>query len=125
MNFLIIKYKKDIENIVKHACYCCKTLYITFQIFLFSKLYIKKLPTDLKMKKIKDRILICNYCGKKIDCGKKLNMTLPKHIINNKSNLKFVPILNKIEECLIGPCLHSHKYSNYKGINNMECMETL
>jgi hypothetical protein len=25
----IIKYKKDIENIAKHACYYCKTLHIS------------------------------------------------------------------------------------------------
>ncbi len=35
----IIKYKKDIENIAKHACYCCKTLCFAFQIHLVSKLY--------------------------------------------------------------------------------------
>jgi hypothetical protein len=31
-------------------------------------------------------------------------MTLGEHITNNQSNFKFVPILNKIKECLIAPC---------------------
>jgi hypothetical protein len=42
----IIKYKKDIEDVAKHACYCCKTLCFTFQIRLLSKLYFNKLPND-------------------------------------------------------------------------------
>jgi hypothetical protein len=32
-------------------------------------------------------------------------MTLCEHITNNQSNFKFVPILNKIEEHIIAPCL--------------------
>jgi hypothetical protein len=99
----IIKYKKDIEDVVKHACYCCKTLCFTFQIHLHSKLYFTKLPNDLKNEKIEDLIFICNSCQKKIDCGKQLNMNLREHITNSQSNFKFVPILNKIEECLIAP----------------------
>jgi hypothetical protein len=42
----IIKYKKDIEDIAKHACSCCKTLCFTFQIHLLYKLYFNKLPND-------------------------------------------------------------------------------
>jgi hypothetical protein len=42
----IIKYKKDIEDIAKHACNCYKTLCFTFQIRLISKLYFNNLSND-------------------------------------------------------------------------------
>jgi hypothetical protein len=47
----IIKYMKKIEDIAKHACYCCKTLCFAFQMCLAFKLYFKKLPNKFKMKK--------------------------------------------------------------------------
>jgi hypothetical protein len=53
-------------------------------------------------------MFICNFCEKKIDCGKQLNMTLREHITDNKSNFKFVPILNKIEQCLIAPLFRTN-----------------
>jgi hypothetical protein len=58
--FFNIKYKKDIEDVVKHACYCCKILCFAFQIRLFFKLYFNKLPNDLKNEIIEDFIFICN-----------------------------------------------------------------
>jgi hypothetical protein len=58
----IIKYKKNIENIVKHACHSCKTLCFAFQIHLVSKLYFNKLPNDFINEKIEDPIFICNSC---------------------------------------------------------------
>jgi len=67
------------------------------------------------MKKIEDPIFICNYCQKKFDCGKQLNMTLHEHIINNQSNFKFVPILSKIEEHLIVPHLAFAQIFQLKG----------
>jgi hypothetical protein len=104
MTTKIIKYKKDIEDIVKHACYCCKTLCFAFKIHLVSKLYFNKFPNDFLNEKIEDLIFIYNFNQKKIECGKQSNMTLCEHIINNQSNFKFVPILNKIKERLITPC---------------------
>jgi hypothetical protein len=47
----IIKSKKDIEDIAKHACNYCKTLCFTFQFFFVSKLYFQKTFNDLKNKK--------------------------------------------------------------------------
>jgi hypothetical protein len=35
----IIKYKTEIEDITKHACYCCKTLCFAFKIHVVSKLF--------------------------------------------------------------------------------------
>jgi hypothetical protein len=37
------------------------------------------------------------------------------NITNNQSNFKFVPILNKIEECLIAPCLAFVQIFQLKG----------
>jgi hypothetical protein len=42
-------------------------------------------------------------------------MTLHEHITNNQSNFKFVPILNKIEECLIAPHLTFMQLFQLKG----------
>jgi hypothetical protein len=42
-------------------------------------------------------------------------MTLHEHITNNQSNFKFVPILNKIEECLIAPRLAFAQIFQLKG----------
>ncbi len=42
----ILLYKKDIENIAKLGCYCCKTWCFAFPICLVSKLYFNKFPND-------------------------------------------------------------------------------
>jgi hypothetical protein len=42
----IIIYRKDIQDIAKHACYCCKTLCFALQIHLIFKFYFNKLPND-------------------------------------------------------------------------------
>jgi hypothetical protein len=42
-------------------------------------------------------------------------MTLHEHITNNQSNFRFVPILNKIEECLIAPRLAFAQIFQLKG----------
>jgi hypothetical protein len=92
----IIKYKKDIQNIVKHVCYCCQRCFLKFQNFFASKSYIKKLPNAIQDIKTNDRILICKSCWKKIDLQKPLDLTLWNHIMNNEPNMKYVLTLNKI-----------------------------
>jgi hypothetical protein len=42
-------------------------------------------------------------------------MTLCEHITNNQLNFKFVLILNKIEGCLIAPCLAFTQIFKLKG----------
>jgi hypothetical protein len=44
--------------------------------------------------------------------------------MNNKKNMKCVLTFNKIEYCLIAPCLALHKYLNYNVMDNMKCIET-
>jgi hypothetical protein len=45
---------------------------------------------------------MCKYCGKNIDFDKLLNnIDLHGHIINDKSYMKFVSMLNKIKESFI------------------------
>jgi hypothetical protein len=45
---------------------------------------------------------MCKYCGKNIDFDKILNkIDLHSHIINDKSYLKFVCMLDKIKESFI------------------------
>jgi hypothetical protein len=90
-------------------------LCFAFQIHLVFKLYFNKFPSHLKNEKIEDPIFICNSYQKKIDCVKQLNMTLREHITNNRSNFKFVPILNKIEEHLITPCFAFTQIFQLKG----------
>jgi hypothetical protein len=75
--------------------------------------------------KIKNPIFICNYYRKKIDCGEQLNMTLCEHITNNQSNLKFVPILNKIEEHLITPHLAFTQIFQLKGYGQYEMHKSI
>ncbi len=38
--------------------------------------------------------------------------------------MKCVLTFNKIEYCLIAPCLALHKYLNYNVMDNMKCIET-
>jgi uncharacterized CHY-type Zn-finger protein len=72
----IIKYKKDIQDIVKHVCYCCQRLFSKFQIVFASKSYIKKLLDAIQDIKTNDHILICKSCQKNIDLQKPLDLTL-------------------------------------------------
>jgi hypothetical protein len=47
-------------------------------------------------------------------------MTLREHITNNQSNLKFVPIFNKIEEHLIAPHVAFAQIFQLKGYGQYE-----
>jgi hypothetical protein len=56
----IIKYKKYIQDIVKHVCYCCQSFFfLKFQNFFASKSYIKILFNAIQDIQRNDRILIC------------------------------------------------------------------
>jgi hypothetical protein len=53
--------------------------------------------------KSNDNVFICNSCQKKINLKQPLNFMLYDYIVINKSNMEFVLMLNKVEECLVAP----------------------
>jgi hypothetical protein len=50
-------------------------------------------------------VIICKCCKRKFDIGKPFDLVLQNHIITTKLDMKFLLMLNKIEEILIAPCL--------------------
>jgi len=50
-------------------------------------------------------MLICKGYQKNINLKQPLNLILQDYIITNKLDMEFLLMLNKIEECLIAPCL--------------------
>jgi len=72
----IIKYKKDIQDIVKHFCYYCQRFFFLIPNFFASKSYIKKLLNAIQDIQRNDRIFICKSFRKKIDLQKLLDLTL-------------------------------------------------
>jgi hypothetical protein len=63
---------------------------------------LKFLLKIIKITNFKNHLQMCRYCGKNIDFDKLLNnIHLHSHIINNKSSMKFVSMLNKKKESFI------------------------
>jgi hypothetical protein len=100
-----MKYKKYIEDIPKHVCYCCQRLYFAHQIFYASHSYIEQFLNPLKNVISNDCVLMCKSCCKKIDVKKPLELMLCDYSVNNKPNMEFALVLNKIKECLFAPHL--------------------
>jgi hypothetical protein len=50
-------------------------------------------------------IRICKSCKRKVDVGKPFDLVLWNHIKTNKLDMKFLLMLNKMEEHLIPLCL--------------------
>ncbi len=71
--------------------------------------------------------MIFDSCKRKIKHGKPFDSNLQNHIIQNKSNMIFVLMLNNIEEYLIAPChafvqfFQLQGYGQYK--NTSKCCE--
>ncbi len=64
---------------------------------------------------------MCRYCGKNIDFDKLLNnIDLHSDIINNKSLMKFVSMLNKIKESFIASRLAFTQIFQLKGFGQYD-----
>lgn len=57
----------------------------------------------IKIIELKKHVLICTSCEKKISSNSLLDIILRNCIVHNPSNMKFVSMLNKINEHLITP----------------------
>jgi len=90
------------EDIVKYICHCCGRLCFTFLICHVFKSYIEVFLEIIKLTNFKNHLQMCKYYGKNIDFDKLLNnIDFHGHIINDKSYMKFVSMLNKIKESFI------------------------
>ncbi len=102
-NKYVMKYKNNIKDITKHVCYCCQRLYFAHQLFYASYSYIEQFLNPLKKVIFNDCVLMCKSCCKKMDKKKPLDLMLCDYIVNNKPNMEFALMLNKIKEHLIAP----------------------
>jgi len=50
-------------------------------------------------------VIICKSCKRKFDIGKPFDLVLWNHIIINQLDINCILMFNKIEKCLISPCL--------------------
>jgi len=65
------------------------------------QLCINQLFVTTPITTLDDHVLICKSCEREIKHGKPFDSNLQNHIIENKSNMNFVSMLNNIEECFI------------------------
>jgi hypothetical protein len=102
-NKYVMKYKKDIEDIPKHVCYCYQRLYFAHQKFYALHSYIEQFPNPLKNVISNDCVLMCKSYCKKIDFKKPLDLMLCDYIVDKKPNMEFALMLDKIKEHLFAP----------------------
>jgi hypothetical protein len=102
------KLKLKLENVVdmvRYVYYYCQKLCLSFQIQQTCKLHVQVFHINIKQFDSKNKVQICKVCCKSFDLGKLFYLNLHNHIISDKINMKFIWMLNKIEKCLVVPCL--------------------
>jgi hypothetical protein len=101
----IFIYQENIKDFARHVCYYCQRLYFKYQICVASKSDIEQFLHELKNAITMQDVLICNSCKKILNLEIPFDFVLRNHIMDNKLNMKFLSMLNKIEKCLIAPHL--------------------
>lgn len=96
---------KNVVDMAKHVYSYCQKLCWTFQIQQACKLHVQVVHTNRKQIDSKKKVQICKVCYKSFDLGKSFYLNLQNHITSDKINMKFISMLNKIEECLVVPSL--------------------